>query len=66
MRDKVLRASPLRKALGVIVSSDIKSYYKKRAPVYDRIYSYPERQDDIRFIETYISKEFSGCDVLAT
>ncbi len=39
-------------------------YYRKRAPVYDRVYQYPERQDDLRFLETYIPDRFNQLDIL--
>ena len=44
--------------------SEMREYYKERAPVYDRVYSYPERQDDLRFLENRISAELNGLDVL--
>ena len=42
----------------------MRAYYKERAPIYDRVYKYPERQTDLRFIEEYIPKQFSGLKVL--
>ena len=42
----------------------MKDYYKERAPVYDRVYAYPERQDDLRFLEEYVSDQFEGKDVI--
>lgn len=42
----------------------MKSYYQNRAPVYDRVYAYPERQQDLRFLEDYIPRQFSGRKVL--
>lgn len=44
--------------------SEMKSYYRQRAPEYDAVYAYPERQADLRFLENYIPKQFSGLDVL--
>lgn len=44
--------------------SGMKSYYRKRAPKYDAVYAYPERQKDLRFLEEYIAKQFTGLDVL--
>lgn len=44
--------------------SEMKTYYKDRALIYDRIYSYPERQGDFRFLERYIAEQFVGRDVL--
>ena len=43
---------------------DMKNYYRERAPVYDRVYTYPERQDNLRFLEKYVSDQFSGKNVL--
>ena len=42
----------------------MKEYYQERAPVYDRVYGYPERQEDLRFLEEYIPQQFAGLDVL--
>ncbi len=44
--------------------SRMKSYYRERAPVYDHVYAYPERQNDLRFLEDYIPEQFTGLDVL--
>jgi ubiquinone/menaquinone biosynthesis C-methylase UbiE len=44
--------------------SVIRDYYRQRAPVYDRVYGYPERQDDLRFLESHIPQQFSGKDVI--
>ncbi|MCB1752853.1 MAG: class I SAM-dependent methyltransferase [Gammaproteobacteria bacterium] len=44
--------------------ADLKRYYKDRAPIYDRVYAYPERQDDLRFLEGYIPAQFAGLDIL--
>jgi len=43
---------------------EMKDYYAERAPVYDRVYSYPERQSDLRTLETLISHRFGGKRVL--
>ncbi len=40
------------------------NYYKERAPVYDRVYGYPERQTDLRFLESYIAESYTGREVL--
>jgi len=40
------------------------NYYKERAPVYDLVYGYPERQADLRFLEAHIQEMFSGRRVL--
>ena len=42
----------------------MKAYYKERAPVYDEVYSYPERQEDLRFLEEYIPGQFEDRDVI--
>ncbi len=42
----------------------MKAYYKERAPVYDQVYRYPERQNDLRFLEDYVTQSFAGLDVL--
>ncbi len=42
----------------------MKEYYKARAPVYDRVYSYPERQEDLRNLEEYIPAQFVGRDII--
>ena len=44
--------------------SNLKAYYKERSPFYDRVYSYPERQDDLRFLESYIPEQFKNMNVL--
>lgn len=43
---------------------EMKDYYAERAPVYDRVYSYPERQDDLRYLEAFVPEQFVGKDVL--
>ena len=42
----------------------MKEYYQQRAPVYDRVYSYPERQGDLRELEKYIPAQFDGLDII--
>jgi demethylmenaquinone methyltransferase/2-methoxy-6-polyprenyl-1,4-benzoquinol methylase len=44
--------------------ADLKRYYKDRAPIYDRVYAYPERQDDLRYLEGYIPSQFAGLDII--
>ena len=44
--------------------SEMRDYYRDRAPIYDRIYAYPERQDDLRTLESRIPLELAGLDVL--
>ncbi len=43
---------------------EMKGYYKERAPVYDRVYGYPERQQDLRYLEKYVSNQFSELEVI--
>jgi len=38
----------------------MKTYYRNRAPVYDRVYAYPERQQDLRFLEQYVAAQMEG------
>jgi demethylmenaquinone methyltransferase/2-methoxy-6-polyprenyl-1,4-benzoquinol methylase len=47
-------------------SSDsvIKRYYRERAPVYDRVYGYPERREDLLYLKRHIANQFAGRDVL--
>lgn len=40
------------------------SYYKERAPVYDRVYHYVERQDDLRFLEKHVPEVLRNKNVL--
>lgn len=42
----------------------MKEYYSARAPEYDRIYSKPERQNDLRAIEAWLPTVFAGRRVL--
>lgn len=42
----------------------MKDYYQKRAPIYDHVYAYPERQADLRYLENYIPKQLANKDVL--
>jgi len=44
--------------------SEMKAYYQDRAPVYDRVYQYPERQSDLRVLEKYIAGYFANRNVL--
>jgi SAM-dependent methyltransferase len=44
--------------------STMQSYYAARAPEYDRIYSKPERQADLRAIEAWLPQKFAGARVL--
>jgi demethylmenaquinone methyltransferase/2-methoxy-6-polyprenyl-1,4-benzoquinol methylase len=45
-------------------TEQMKRYYRERAPVYERVYSYPERQADLRILEQYATERFAGKDVL--
>jgi len=42
----------------------MKRYYEKRTPDFDLDYTYPERQDDLRFLEEYVADQYCGRDVL--
>ena len=42
----------------------METYYRKRAPVYDRVYGYPERQQDLRYLQEVIPNRFAGRRVL--
>ncbi len=42
----------------------IEDYYAARAPEYDRVYSKPERQSDLRDIERWLPPIFAGLNVL--
>ena len=42
----------------------MRAYYQERAPIYDRVYDYPERQNDLRFLEKFVTRQFAGLDVL--
>ena len=36
------------------------NYYKERAPIYDLVYGYPERQAGLRFLEVHIQEMLRG------
>lgn len=44
--------------------SPMLNYYKDRAPIYDRVYFKPERQQDLRFLEKWVPTLFRGKRVL--
>ena len=43
---------------------DMQAYYRTRAPVYDRVYTYPERQADLRKLKQRLPELLRGKDVL--
>ncbi|MBX2839114.1 MAG: class I SAM-dependent methyltransferase [Gammaproteobacteria bacterium] len=45
-------------------NSEMKDYYNERAPVYDRVYRYAERQTDLRILESIVTEKFSNKRVL--
>jgi ubiquinone/menaquinone biosynthesis C-methylase UbiE len=45
-------------------NTDLQAYYAARAQEYDRIYSKPERQDDLRKIESWLPRVLSGRAIL--
>ena len=42
----------------------IRKYYASRAPIYDRVYQIPERQEDLRYLEGWIPTVFKEKSVL--
>ncbi len=38
--------------------TSIRKYYASRAPIYDRVYRIPERQEDLRYLENWIPTLF--------
>lgn len=44
--------------------SGMQQYYADRAPVYDRVYGYPERQHDLRYLEETLPPRFDDLMVL--
>jgi demethylmenaquinone methyltransferase/2-methoxy-6-polyprenyl-1,4-benzoquinol methylase len=42
----------------------MREYYRTRAPVYDRVYSYPERQADVAYLGEALPPLFAGRRVL--
>ncbi len=42
----------------------MRDYYASRAPVYDRVYAKPERQVDLRYLESFVADYFAGAKVL--
>lgn len=47
-----------------VPSADMADYYKRRAAYYERVYFKPERQTDLRAMETWIGQPFAGRRVL--
>lgn len=45
-------------------SDDLLEYYARRAPEYESIYSKPERQPDLRALESMVARELTGLRVL--
>lgn len=43
---------------------EMKAYYAQRAPIYDRVYAYPERQADLRVLKQKIPGLFDNKHVL--
>ena len=46
------------------MSLEMKDYYAARAKEYDKIYAKPERQQDLRAIEQWLSTKFADTEVL--
>jgi len=47
-----------------LLDTEMKNYYKKRVPIYDKVYSYPERQKNLRYLEEYLSTAFNCLSVI--
>ncbi|HEX7863057.1 MAG TPA: class I SAM-dependent methyltransferase [Verrucomicrobiae bacterium] len=47
-----------------MLSADMVKYYAQRAPEYERIYEFPERQADLQEVRSLIRKIFAGRNVL--
>ena len=45
-------------------SPELIDYYRRRAGEYERIYAWPERQDDLAFLKKAIPQALRGCHVL--
>jgi ubiquinone/menaquinone biosynthesis C-methylase UbiE len=45
-------------------TEELQAYYAARAPEYDRVYTKPERQHDLRAIERWIAPLFAGKSIL--
>lgn len=48
----------------MMTENEMAGYYARRASEYERIYQKPERQDDLRQLESTIAECFVGCDLL--
>jgi SAM-dependent methyltransferase len=46
------------------IEKKMTDYYAKRASEYERIYNKPERQENLKELQTILSKAFSGLDLL--
>jgi 2-polyprenyl-3-methyl-5-hydroxy-6-metoxy-1,4-benzoquinol methylase len=46
------------------MNTNLVSYYRDRAKEYEKIYSKPERQDDLQSIASIVQEQFSGKSVL--
>ena len=51
-------------ANGAGIAESMLDYYKRRATTYERVYHKPERQSDLREMEAWIGRSFSGRRVL--
>jgi demethylmenaquinone methyltransferase/2-methoxy-6-polyprenyl-1,4-benzoquinol methylase len=50
--------------MGNIANTKMQEYYARRAPEYERIYRKPERQNDLRMLETVVTAAVAGRSVL--
>jgi hypothetical protein len=46
------------------MAATLRDYYAARAPEYDKVYSKPERQADLRELERWLPPLFAASDVL--
>ncbi len=46
------------------IVEDLRVYYARRAPTYERVYHKPERQTDLRAMEAWVAQAFAGRRVL--
>ena len=44
--------------------TEMNDYYRDRAPDYDAVFHYPERQQDLRYLESWVQSELEGRNVL--
>jgi len=45
-------------------NTELTQYYERRAAAYEQVYAKPERQADLRRLQTWVAATFHNCDVL--